>query len=421
MRPHHCPVSVNKEEKSQYRLYYCGICKTIGSRYGHKMRLFLNHDITFFAEILAELSGESKEKNQWAPAFYRSNCFVLPGKQERIPLSFSIAAAVNILLAKLTIADKVDDSRRTTFFWKWLKTRISRRELNALKQLEAWKFPLERILTLAHQQKIREQEPHKYPGAGAALDYFSESTAVITGIIFQDAARISGKESLMRDMFTLGFLFGQLVYLLDAWEDFERDIKKGNFNAIAAAYNIPGLKPGGRCKQDVTGMIGNLSRKIISKLNRLPISREKSRLFAQRLKVNLNKRLRAKDNKRIANQGLTCTAPGLNGPGRARRWRLGLAVSPTGSIGHIKLHKFSRYLQFSFFALSLPVMFGLRYLPFAAAPPAGGKTRSSCADTCFCCDCCPDCCAECCGGGESGCCCSDCDCNCCDGCDCCDC
>jgi hypothetical protein len=206
MKPHHCSVSVNKEEKRRYRFYYCGICKTIACRYGHKMRLFLNHDITFFAEVLAELSGKSKEENQWSPAFYRSNCFVLPGKQDRIPLPFSIAAAVNILLAKLTIADKVDDSRRTTFFWKWVKARISKPELNALEQLEAWKFPLERIFNLAHQQKIREQEPHKYSGAEAALDYFSESTAVITGIIFQNAARISGKKLLMRDMFTLGFL-----------------------------------------------------------------------------------------------------------------------------------------------------------------------------------------------------------------------
>jgi hypothetical protein len=417
MKPHHCSVSVNKEEKRQYRLYYCGICKTIGSRYGHKMRLFLNHDITFFAEILAELSGESKEENQWDPAFYRSNCFILPGEQDRIPLSFSIAAAVNILLAKLTIDDNVEDSKRATVLWKWVKTRVSKRELNALKQLEAWKFPLERILTLAHQQKIREQEPHKYSGAGAELDYFSESTAVITGIIFQNAARISGKKSVIRDMFTLGFLFGQLVYLLDAWEDFERDSKKGDFNAIAAAYHISGMKPGENCKHDVSEIIGALSRKIISRLNRLPISREKNRLFAQRLKVNLNKRLRAKDSKRIAKQGLTCTPPGLTGPHRAKRWRLGLAVSPAGSIGHIKLHKFSRYLQFSFFALSLPVMFGLRYLPFAATPPEGGKTRNSCADTCFCCDCCPDCCCECCEG-EGGCCCSNCHCDCCDCCDC---
>jgi len=374
------------------------------------MRLFLNHDIIFFAEILAELSGESKEKNQWAPAFYRSNCFVLPGEQDRIPLSFSIAAAVNILLAKLTIADKVEDSKRTAFSWKWVKTRISRRELKALEQLEAWKFPIERIMTLAHQQKIRERDSHKYLGAEAALDYFSESTAVITGIIFQNAARISGKKPLMRDMFTLGFLFGKLVYLLDAREDFEKDSKKGNFNAIAAAYNIPGMNPGERCKQDVTGMIGNLSRKIISRINRLPISREKSRLFAQRLKVNLNKRLRAKDSKRIAKQGLTCTAPGLTGPGRAKRRWLGLALSPAGSIGQIKLHKFSRYLQFSFFALSLPVMFGLRYLPFAEAASEGGKTRNSCADSCSCSDCCPDCCGECCG---------ECCCDCCDGCDCC--
>lgn len=98
------------EEKNQYRLAYCGVCKTIGKQFGQKMRVSLNYDIAFFAEILAQISGEIENKEQWSGALYRSNCFRLPEKTDRVPLSFSIAAAVNVLLAELTLRDKIEDS-----------------------------------------------------------------------------------------------------------------------------------------------------------------------------------------------------------------------------------------------------------------------------------------------------------------------
>lgn len=51
MKPHHsCESGV---ERKQYRLFYCGVCKTMGQHYGHRMRVFLNHDIVFLAGLPA--------------------------------------------------------------------------------------------------------------------------------------------------------------------------------------------------------------------------------------------------------------------------------------------------------------------------------------------------------------------------------
>ena len=38
MRPRTCAG------KQEHRLYYCGACKTLGSVYGQKSRMLLNHD-----------------------------------------------------------------------------------------------------------------------------------------------------------------------------------------------------------------------------------------------------------------------------------------------------------------------------------------------------------------------------------------
>jgi hypothetical protein len=407
------------EEKKQYRLYYCGICKTIGTQYGHKMRLILNHDIAFFAEILSQLPTERKDNQQWDSAFYRSNCFILPGNknknkmQAQIPFFFSIAAAVNVLLAKLTIDDKIDDSRRNPVLWKWFKSLTANQYNRALDQLEKWKFPLERILMLAYQQKIREKEEN----AGEVLDYFSESTALITGIIFQHSAGIAvikkkKQKSLMRNMFALGYHLGKLVYLLDAWEDFEKDYKKGAFNAIAAAYRITAGKLDESIKTQVSERILDERDAILERIHRLTIPGEKIQAFSRRLRVNLSQRLNACEGNAHKHQHAACAFPSIEQLHLIPVPQPILAGSPgSGRNRSMRHSRIKRFLHTSLFVISLPGMFGLRYLPFSANKPLKKKTCDCCI---YDCDCCCDC-TECCHcGGEAGSGCCDCDCGCCD-------
>ena len=62
MRVKKCGMS--EAEKHFRRLHYCGTCKTIGSLYGQKSRLLLNHDTVFLAEILSSLSDENASEWQ---------------------------------------------------------------------------------------------------------------------------------------------------------------------------------------------------------------------------------------------------------------------------------------------------------------------------------------------------------------------
>jgi hypothetical protein len=264
---------------------------------------------------------------------------------------------------------------------------------------------------LARQQKIREREWK----AAESLDYFSESTALITGIIFQHSAGIAVKKkqkSLMRNMFALGYHLGRLVYLLDAREDFEKDRKKGTFNAIAAAYGITEGKPDESIRTQVIERILDEKEEILERLRKLAIPGEKVRAFSRRLHVNLGRRLNACEGNAHKHQPAACTFPsieqlllipvpqpifaGSSGSGRSRSMR------------HTRV---KRFLHASLFVISLPGMFGLRYLPFSANAPLKKKTSDCCIYNC---DCCCDC-TECCHcGGEAGSGCCDCDCGCCD-------
>ena len=85
MRAKTCGMSV--EEKRFRRVNYCGTCKTIGSIYGQKSRLLLNHDTVFLAEILTALNSENVA--DWQKSYQSYNCLNLPKNEMPIALEFA--------------------------------------------------------------------------------------------------------------------------------------------------------------------------------------------------------------------------------------------------------------------------------------------------------------------------------------------
>jgi Family of unknown function (DUF5685) len=443
MRPINCSKGMKGEHSRDHRWYYCGVCKTIGSRFGNKMRLFLNHDIAFLAQLIGECGLETHTQNRdhLDVAFNRANCLVLPGKEETtgIPLSFQMAAAVNILLSELTITDKIADTGSEKGLpWQWLKKKISPAGGDARELLNRWKFPLPRLDALVKQQQEREKETihHLYLNPDNALDYYSHSTALITGIVFQHAAMVSGNKTKKRVLFGLGYAFGQFIYLLDALEDFKKDHKKGHFNAIAAAYRYSretDIPLTAKDKQDVIAKLHQLGTKIQAKITALPLGKERRSALSRQFKINVQRRLNALS---INDQVTEICSTGIT----KQCHHKALISKPKGvlafSLPH-SIHRFTRnpYFRGGLFFLSLPFMLGLRYLSFSdGSNDPQGAPDSGRANSCDCClglACCDGCCnhssnrrrISCCDCAECGCncCASGDDFNCCDGCDSCDC
>ena len=47
------PDKLNGEEKELYQSCYCGLCHTLGKRYGAAARMILNYDLVFLAMLLS--------------------------------------------------------------------------------------------------------------------------------------------------------------------------------------------------------------------------------------------------------------------------------------------------------------------------------------------------------------------------------
>jgi hypothetical protein len=269
MRAKKCGMSA--DEKNFRRLHYCGTCKTIGSLYGQKSRLLLNHDTVFLAEILTNLSDETTET--WQKSYQSYNCLSLPKDEMPFPLKF--AATTNIILTEFKIADHISDTRQRRF--KLAHRIFSKEFLIAEKLLNEWNFPLEKVRNLLQTQTEIENSANN-------LDEYSLPTATATAYFFSHGVKLIGKENLENLAHEIGFAFGKLIYILDAFEDFEKDEKANQFNALRSAFGE---------KKKAVSILLEVESEIIAKIYELPISEVKKQIFASRLRENLQKKIQS--------------------------------------------------------------------------------------------------------------------------------
>ncbi|HZS07251.1 MAG TPA: DUF5685 family protein [Blastocatellia bacterium] len=434
------------EQKYRRRLHYCGTCKTLGRLYGQRSRLLLNHDAVFLGELLSLLAENGHEPEKWCSAYQSYNCLSLPPTADEMPLPLQFAAAANILLTEFKVADQIRDSKRR--HWRLARRYFSDAFRRASRQLNEWKFPLDDLWPLQDWQDQREAEliegTVQHP-ADEALLLLAGPTATATAMFFRHGVRLVNRATAQDAMARLGFEFGRLAYLLDAFEDYEKDAANGEFNALRSAYGWSGEKLTESQRRLATRLLLRVQDQIISAINCLPIPPQQAALFSDRLRINLSHKLRT-------------PLPVLNAVGRAcyhhryplsERWRgainagremvsrecadcspvarlkaplifaLVLAVVFLFPGEAVSLRSWRDCLNLSFNLMFLSALPGAvlaatsSVLISTGAPHRKRRGHQSfCWDNCWC-----DCCSGCCEGCGEGCCECGCD-SCCDGCHC---
>jgi hypothetical protein len=276
MRAKKCGLSA--EEKNFRRLNYCGTCKTIGAVYGQKARLLLNHDTVFLAEILTALSGENVSERQKSYQSY--NCLSLP--EGEMPAALRFAAAANLILTKFKLADHIADEKKTRY--RFAGKAFAGEFKTAAEFLKDCGFPLEDVEKILQKQEAVENND-------SDLEDFSKPTAAATGMFFREGVRLIGKDELKDTAYNFGFSFGKLVYLVDAFEDYEKDLQKGKFNAFRKAFGLEEKKLSASAKRRIKALFNGLETEIIAHLYELPLPENQKIVFANRLSENLRKQL----------------------------------------------------------------------------------------------------------------------------------
>jgi hypothetical protein len=211
-------------EFEAYRGVYCALCRRLGKDYGFPTRLVLNYDCTFFAVVQLAVA-ESTE-----PDFYRGRCVVNPLKKcgfcRENGQELASAAALTVILAYYKVKDNVADSG---FFRKLLSLAV----LPFFKwknRKAAKKYPeLEKIVESA----MKDQSQAEHDGCG--IDRAAEPTAKMLAGVFES---VGEGGSLGRVLHEAGYYLGRWIYLMDAADDLQRDLKKKNFNPFAVHFRL---------------------------------------------------------------------------------------------------------------------------------------------------------------------------------------
>lgn len=215
-------------EFDAYKAVYCGLCKHLGRSFGPFSRLTLSYDFTFLAMLSM---GLSKEEPSWS----RQRCFVNPLKKKACffpcdGLSFAADSAMIMLYHK--VRDNMADDGIKGKILGWLVLPfVSRARKKAMVN-----HP--QVDTILSETMLRQQALES--ARCASVDEASEPTAVFLARLFEMQSQ---EETSRRILYRLGYLTGRYVYLCDALDDIEADLKKGRYNPFILSEQLDSQNP----------------------------------------------------------------------------------------------------------------------------------------------------------------------------------
>ena len=181
-------------EMDRYQAYYCGLCRTLGRRYGRTGQLALSYDMAFVAILLTALYDTPT-------AFSEGRCVPHPLKKRPRADNelLDYAADMTAALAYYNFLDDWQDDHRRASLAQAQKTMAA--QLDRLNALES---------------------------AGSHdLDALCNAFGALLGEVF--ACRDDIWAPALRGM---GNGLGAFIYLMDAYDDLEKDSRRGQFNAL---------------------------------------------------------------------------------------------------------------------------------------------------------------------------------------------
>lgn len=244
-------ININQKElplesKRAYQSYYCGLCRRLKSNCGTKGQMLLNYDMTFLIVLLTGLYELENEETDFT-------CPLHPTKKRKawINEATDYAADMNVILAYHNMLDDWKDDRA---YAKRAFVKILDKDYNRIMQ----KYPRQVEAIEQFMQKQEEAEQRKENN----IDIVAGLTGEMLGEIFV------WKEDVWTDeLKTLGFYMGKFIYIMDAYEDYEEDIKHNRYNPLRNLADESEQDFDTLCKLVLTSMMSECAKSF----ERLPI------------------------------------------------------------------------------------------------------------------------------------------------------
>ena len=204
-----------KKDENLYKAVYCGLCKGIGKGCGQCARTALTYDMAFTSAIVHNIRGEDVK-------IEKKRCVIHWFRRRPIAASDELTVAlgcVNTILAYYKLCDDNADGERRGALRHIYRAGFKR----ALKR-----HPQAAEIVQRHMKLQSELEK-----AGCSvIDEAAEPTAAMTRDLSSYVLGGFATEHTRKLFYSLG----KWVYLIDALDDYDKDVKKGGYNVFYNMY-----------------------------------------------------------------------------------------------------------------------------------------------------------------------------------------
>ncbi|MBE5743675.1 MAG: hypothetical protein E7358_03045 [Clostridiales bacterium] len=203
------------KDDTLYKALYCGICKSIGKICGQVPRFTLSYDMAFMSAITHNILGVDVKIN-------RERCIAHQIKKRPIAKPDDISlmlGATNVILAYLKLSDDVIDENKGA-----IRRSIIKSGYKKAKKL----YPKIDEIVINGYDELRKLEKANSDSIDIVCHPFS--------VIMQDVSTEIFKDKATENTKNLFYALGKWIYLIDALDDYDKDVKKGSFNVLYNAY-----------------------------------------------------------------------------------------------------------------------------------------------------------------------------------------
>ena len=206
-----CEPELKMKDFRKYRSYYCGLCQELKEKYGFSGQMTLTYDMTFAIILLTSLYEYGTKTEQ-------RRCKAHPVKKQTMNRNeiTDYAADMNLLLAYYHLEDDwADEKKPGALLGKGVLQKKARAVIR--------KYPRQSKVIQKALRGIRRCEKENCMDLDRVSGYFGRMMAEL--FVYKKDV---WEETLRR----IGFFLGKFIYLMDAYDDLEEDMKKHCYNPL---------------------------------------------------------------------------------------------------------------------------------------------------------------------------------------------
>lgn len=201
-----------------FRSYYCGLCHCLGKCCSQSSRLGLSYDMTFLAIVLSSLSNSPM-------CTVEKPCIAHPFSKRKYVVndpSIDYAANASALLYYLKMKDD------------WHDDHSFKALLGLMIYRHSYKKAAKRYPKLSNKIKKHLKDLSVLEAQNSTnIDLTADCFATITQELFSPEFIGENKRAAA----WLGYNLGRWIYIIDAYNDLEEDVKKNKYNPLRPADN----------------------------------------------------------------------------------------------------------------------------------------------------------------------------------------